>query len=158
MSQNMVESGRPHIVILLSVPSWINKAARVEVRSCAPPPHTHTHTRIYVILMDFPRKELFRERTSVLRHTYIVSLITLYHKFSREEIWRKAKCRIGILDTWWHVVWYTYIYIYTNVSEQPVVSIFKYTFLTIPAMRTSTVVKIFYTHIHTHTHTYRIYI
>jgi hypothetical protein len=45
-------------------------------RQCTPPPrpHTHTHSK-YVILIAFPRQQCFRERTSVLRYTYIASLV-----------------------------------------------------------------------------------
>ena len=34
----------------------------------------HAHTDQYVILIAFPQQQWFRERTSVLRYTYIASL------------------------------------------------------------------------------------
>jgi hypothetical protein len=40
---------------------WITKA-------------TDTHSE-YVIFIDFPRQQLFRERASILRYTYIACLV-----------------------------------------------------------------------------------
>ena len=42
-----------------------------EARARAP---THTHTHRYVILIAFPRQQLFRERCCMLRYTYIACL------------------------------------------------------------------------------------
>jgi hypothetical protein len=39
------------------------------------PPHTHARAHDYVILIAFPGQQLFRDRPSMLRHTYIVCLI-----------------------------------------------------------------------------------
>ena len=49
-------------------------------------PVTHMHTRTrkhartdqYVIFIAFPQQQLFRERVSVLRYTYIVCLVLIY--------------------------------------------------------------------------------
>ena len=38
--------------------------------------HTYKHTQICVILIAFPQQQCFRERTTLLRYTYIVCPLT----------------------------------------------------------------------------------
>jgi hypothetical protein len=40
----------------------------------------HAHTDQYVILIAFPLQQWFRERASMLRHTYIVCLVECYEQ------------------------------------------------------------------------------
>jgi hypothetical protein len=46
----------------MRVACWISKAIRM---------YAYTHADQYVILIAFPLQQLFRERASVLRYTYI---------------------------------------------------------------------------------------
>jgi len=47
--------------------------------ACWIPKATHTHTHLpYVILIAFPLQTMLQERASVLRYTYITSLV-LFH-------------------------------------------------------------------------------
>jgi len=48
----------------MRIACWISKAT-----------HTHTHTH-YVIFIAFPLQEWLHERTSMLRYTYIVCLVS----------------------------------------------------------------------------------
>ena len=64
------------------VARWFSKAAcaQAHARSCAPTTthaRTHTHTVKYVTRFAFPRQQWFRERTSILRYTYIACLVTI---------------------------------------------------------------------------------
>jgi hypothetical protein len=47
--------------------------------------HTHAHTDQYVTLTAFPQQQLLRERTSLLRYTYITCLV--FSPKSRGRIW-----------------------------------------------------------------------
>jgi len=48
---------------------------RLRVAYCLPKT-TNTHS-VYVILIDFPRQQWFRERASILRFTHIAYLVSL---------------------------------------------------------------------------------
>ena len=50
----------------------LDKQGYKSLRTCT---RTHAHTEEYVILFAFPRKEWIRERTSMLRYTYIPFLL-----------------------------------------------------------------------------------
>jgi hypothetical protein len=72
MSKNMVEPERPQI-IWRRVACWISKATRTQAHARAYSP-TPMHTDQYVIIISFAQQQWFRERASLLRHTYIVCL------------------------------------------------------------------------------------
>jgi hypothetical protein len=59
----MVEPDRPQMTIIwrMGVACWITKT-------------TDTYSE-YVILIAFPRQQLLRERSSVLRYTYIACIV-----------------------------------------------------------------------------------
>jgi hypothetical protein len=63
MWKNIVEPGRPQMrVRLMRIACWILKA-------------TNTRSE-YVIILAFPLKQWWYERTSVLRYTYIAGLVS----------------------------------------------------------------------------------
>ena len=41
-----------------------------------PDTYVHARTHQYVIIIAFPQQQLFRERTSMLRYTYIACIVT----------------------------------------------------------------------------------
>ena len=56
----------------------IHLDARTPTNACShprPPSLSLTHTHKYVILITFPRQQWFRERASLLRYTYIASVV-----------------------------------------------------------------------------------
>jgi hypothetical protein len=56
------------------------------VRS-SPHTHTHTYTQKYVMIFYFPQQRWFRERTSILRHTYVASLVRTRESRPACECW-----------------------------------------------------------------------
>ena len=87
MSKNMVEPERPQMTIWRRAACRISTATRAETYARARAhthtythTHTHTHTRAqkYVTLIAFPQQQWFGERTSLLRYTYIFSLVLWY--------------------------------------------------------------------------------
>jgi hypothetical protein len=81
MSKNVVETERPQMAIWRRVACWISKVTRAQTRqrraSTRAHARTHTHTQKYVILIAFPRQQWFHERASILRYTYIASLLQI---------------------------------------------------------------------------------
>jgi len=55
----------------MRIACWITKATVTHT-------HTHTHTQIkHVIFIAFPLQQWLRERVSMLRYTYIASLVSV---------------------------------------------------------------------------------
>jgi hypothetical protein len=91
MSKNVVEPERPQVAIWRSAECWIIKATRVHPRASARAPtdtHIHacasgqTHTHAFArapteICKTFPRQQWFRKGASILRYTYIDSIVSL---------------------------------------------------------------------------------
>jgi hypothetical protein len=76
------------MIIWRRVACWISKATRTQayVRARASsssnahtytPAQTHIYAHKYVILIVFPRNRFFRKRASMLRYTYIASLVKI---------------------------------------------------------------------------------
>jgi hypothetical protein len=51
----------------------INKATRAQAHARVREPIS-TYTHKYIVLVPFPRQQWLRERSSMLRYTYVVSL------------------------------------------------------------------------------------
>jgi hypothetical protein len=91
MSKNTVDPGRPEMTIWRRVACWLSKATRSQAHAHAPAPTsshalahtralvTHIHTHTYVLLTAFPWQQWFRKRSSILRYTYMTSIV--FHKF-----------------------------------------------------------------------------
>jgi hypothetical protein len=88
MSKNIVETVGPQMTSQHGAYALCAGLARLNARmSMHTPtrPVTHVHARTlkhahtdeYVILIAFPHQQWFRERASVLRHTYIACLVLL---------------------------------------------------------------------------------
>ena len=82
MSKNMSEPERTQTIWRLRVAYWISKCTRSQVHARAraptpthPPTYTHTRTHRYLIVIAFPPQLWLRERSSVLRYTYIALLL-----------------------------------------------------------------------------------
>ena len=79
MSKNAVETDTT-MTIWRRVAGWINTHAQTHSGARAPTSihartRARTHTHKHVRLIAFPGQQWFRERTSMLRYTYIVSLV-----------------------------------------------------------------------------------
>ena len=87
----MVEPERPQAIWRMRVACWISKATRARVctrlRARAP-----TYARKHAHRQPFPRQQWFRERTSMLRYTYIALLVivlntSLLFTAQRARLW-----------------------------------------------------------------------
>ena len=90
--KNLVEPERPQTIWCVHVACWINMATRAKAHARdralknarAHTTHACTHTPThppppkYVKLIGFPQQQWFRERPSVLRHTYIACIVQSY--------------------------------------------------------------------------------
>jgi len=70
MWKHIVEPGRPQMTVRRQlIACWIPEATKTHA-------HAHTHTFLeYVIVIAFPLQQCLHERASMLRYTYIVSLV-----------------------------------------------------------------------------------
>ena len=89
ISKNIVEPERSQTVWRLCVAYWISKASRASTNShrCTQTHrHTHSHALVHAFLRAcahtemcntycFPRQQLFRERSLMLRYTYIACIV-----------------------------------------------------------------------------------
>jgi hypothetical protein len=67
MWKSIVEGGRPQVTIWrMRIACWIREA-------------TNTHSQ-YVIIISFPLQQWLYERISILRHTYIASVVIQGHR------------------------------------------------------------------------------
>jgi hypothetical protein len=69
----------------------------LRLRACAP---TCTHTQTYVIVIAFPRQELFCERPSMLRYTYTACLVFFPDSLYTEKPAAPQLCQTQ--STAWH--------------------------------------------------------
>ena len=87
MSKNMVEPETPQAIRCIRVACWVSKTTRAQAYAHAYTRasthtltlvHLHTRTHQYVILVAVPLQQVFRERASLLRYTYIVLFVPSY--------------------------------------------------------------------------------
>jgi hypothetical protein len=97
MSKNVVEPEMPQMTKCRRVPCWISKAtlANGHARARASTPYlharasAHTHTHKYVIiLIVFPQQKMFLARVSVLRSTYMASLVHNLDEFKSSKCFK----------------------------------------------------------------------
>ena len=81
MSKNVVEPGRPQTIWRMCFACCMSKATHTKCARARASTTTRTqplactHTQNYVIRIAFLRWQWFRKRASVLRYTYIASLV-----------------------------------------------------------------------------------
>ena len=86
MSKNVVETEGPQITSQYGAYALRAGLARLYASMCMHTPtrpgthmhasrRTHAHTDQYVTFIAFPHQQWFRERTSLLRYTYIACIV-----------------------------------------------------------------------------------